>query len=45
MDLDPRDPTKRVEESVRYALQIVGPGDRSLEPAAEDESAERPAAA
>ena len=44
MDRDPRDLAERVEESVSYALRIVGPGDRSLESISEDDP-ERSAAA
>ena len=44
MDRDARDLAQRIEESVNYALRIVGPGDRSLESISEDD-AERPAAA
>jgi len=40
-----RDPGQRVEESVSYALRIVGPGEPSFEHEAdEDATAERPAA-
>lgn len=45
MDLDPRDAAERIEESVRHALRLVGPGDRSLEHIGDDETPERPAAA
>ena len=35
----------RMEESVRHALRLVGPGDRALETISEDKSPERSAAA
>ena len=45
MDRDPRDAADRIEESVRHALRLVGPGERALEAVGDDDRPDRPAAA
>jgi hypothetical protein len=37
--------TDRIEESVRHALRIVGPGERGIERVGDEEKPKRPAAA
>ena len=37
--------TERIEESVRHALRIVGPGERGIERVRDEETPQRPAAA